>query len=95
MRHFEHGDPDLVPDVLRIIFVSAMFSWSFANGLWCHFALNAKSTLAADLLQGGQFDVEDQVRDMSNQTSLFFGIAPTAAPSARADDRFCQPYSTY
>jgi hypothetical protein len=47
------------------------YSW-FANGLCSFFALHAASTLAACLLQGGQFSGMDQARDIFNRTALLF-----------------------
>jgi hypothetical protein len=47
------------------------YSW-FANGLCSFFALHAASTLAACLLQGGQFSGMDQAREIFNRTTLLF-----------------------
>jgi hypothetical protein len=47
------------------------YSW-FANGLCSFFALHAASTLAACLLQRGQFSGMDQARDIFNRTTLLF-----------------------
>lgn len=47
------------------------YSW-FANGLCSFFALHAASTLAACLLQGGQFSGMDQAREIFIRTTLLF-----------------------